>query len=288
MRYKSFLQYQCTCYLLRWRWLIPIPIGLLLGYWASQVIKVLNPGSLEGNLPGTGLSGVVLQGNAFEAFLWAFGKPEIVYFIGSAIYIYLISDYLPAPGYEQWLLIRLGSRSRVWLAKVCLVFLSTWVYAALLFGSFFSIVLTRYPFSRDWSPAGLNNFGLGLGYATKNGGPVTGALLTGAFLILGWFAIGLLILTVNQITHKSWTGFLSGALIIVLADLGSVTGGPIGGEGWLSYLLIQNHLEYTPLWAPVRMIPESASWIFWTVWIFLCCVIGWVSSKQGDLLAIER
>lgn len=288
MRFITFLQYQCSFYWRRWRWLIPIPIGLLLEYWACYVLRVLNPQSPVNGLPATGVPTVVPGGNALEAFLWAFGKPEIVYFVITAIYVYLVSDYLPATAYEQWVLMRLGSRSNWWVAKVCLVFLSTGLYAVLLFGSFFLVVLPQYPFSTEWSPSGLNNFGIGLGYAIKNGEPVQGALLTGAFLVLGWFAIGLLVLTLNQLTRRSWAGFLGGALIIILAELGSISGGPIGGQGWLSYLLIQNHLEYTPLWAPVRIIPESASWIFWAIWILLCCVIGLVSSKRVDLFTVER
>ncbi len=288
MQITTYLQYQCSFYLRRWRWLIPIPIGLLLGYWASLVIKVLNPQSLASGLPGVVAQGTTLDGNALEAFIWAFGKPEIVYFVATALFIYLVSDFLPVTAYEQWILMRLKSRSHWWIAKVGLVFLSTWLYGLLLFGSFLLVVLQRYPFSPEWSPAGLNNFGMGLGFVLKNGGPVKGALSIAAFLLLGWFAISILILTINQLTKRSWAGFLCGALIIITAYLGSITGGPIGGQGWQSYFLIQNHLEYTPLWAPARIIPESASWIFWIVWILICFIIGWFSSKRTDILAMEH
>jgi hypothetical protein len=288
MQFIFFLQYQCSFYWRRWRWLTPIPIGLLLGYWACQVIKVLTPISFSGEVVGveTSVSGVT--GNALEAFIWAFGKPEIVYFVATALFVYLVSDFLPASAYEQWILLRLRSRSKWWFAKISLVFLSTCLYAVLLFGSFFLIVLPQFPFSSEWSPAGLNNFGMGLGYAIKNGGPVQGALSTAILLLLGWFAIGLLISTINQITRLSWPGGLCGALIVVIAELGSISGGPIGGQGWLSYLLIQNHLEYTPLWTPTRIIPESASWFFWTIWIFLFIIVGWFSSKRIDIFTMEQ
>ncbi|HEX7557437.1 MAG TPA: hypothetical protein VF338_12485, partial [Leptolinea sp.] len=221
MPFNTFLQYQCSFYWRRWRWLIPIPIGMLLGYWACQVIKVLNPQALANGLTGTEAPVTGLTGNALEAFIWAFGKPEIVYFVATALFVYLVSDFLPATAYEQWILIRLGSRSKWWFAKVCLIFLSTGLYALLLFGSFFLVVLQKYPFSTEWSPSGLNNFGMGLGYSLKNGGPVQGVLQIGAFLIVGWFAIGLLISTVNQLTRRSWVGFLCGALIVAIAELGS-------------------------------------------------------------------
>jgi hypothetical protein len=280
MRFFPFLNYQISRYLKRWRWLLPIPAGLLLGYWASAVIRVLSAAS--------GADQSVLNGNALEAFLWAFGKPEIVYFVVSALFLYLVSDFLPGPAFEQNLLVRLGSRGQRWFAKVSLLFLSTWLYALLLFGSFFLVVLPSYPFSAEWSPAGLNNFGMGLGYVLKNGSPVQGALSIAAFLLVGWFAIGLLVLTVNQLTGRSWAGFLCGAMILVTADLGPVLGGPIGGQGWQSFFMIQNHLEYTPLWAPTRIIPEAASWIFWAVWIVLCGLIAWFTSKRADILAMEH
>ncbi|MCE1255321.1 MAG: hypothetical protein LWX83_17455, partial [Anaerolineae bacterium] len=136
------------------------------------------------------------------------------------------------------------------------------------------------------SPSTQIDFGMGLGFAIKNGSPLQSALSIALFLVLGWTAIGLLILSVNQITQNNKTGLLAGALVILLAVLGSIFGGPIGGQGWESYFLIQNHLEYTPLWAPVRVISESASWIFWLVWIFLCVSVGWISARRSDFLAV--
>jgi hypothetical protein len=275
MRIKAFIQYQFFQYILRWRWLLPVPVGLLLGHWANNVILVLNPDLSIFARP---------EGNALEAFIWAFGKPEIVYFVATALFIYLVSDLLPEKTFGQWALLRLQSRSAWWFSKVFLVFLSTIAYGVLLFASFFLPVFPQYPFSLNWSPVGLNNFGIAIGYSLKNNGPVQGALWIGALLLLGWFAIGLLILTINQLTQRSWAGFLAAALIVITAELGAISGGPIGGEGWQSYFLIQNHLEYTPLWAPVRMIPEWTSVIFWCVWILVCSIIGFISSKRRDII----
>jgi hypothetical protein len=275
MRIKAFIQYQFFQYILRWRWLLPIPVGLLLGYWANNIILVLNPNLNIFARP---------EGNALEAFIWAFGKPEIVYFVATALFIYLVSDFLPEKTFGQWALLRLQSRAAWWFSKVFLVFLSTIAYSALLFTSFFSIVFPQYPFSANWSPVGLNNFGIAIGYSLKNNGPVQGVLWIGTLLLLGWFAIGLLILTINQLTQRSWAGFLVAALIVITAELGALSGGPIGGEDWQSYFLIQNHLEYTPLWAPVRMVPESASILFWCVWILVCSIIGFISSKRRDII----
>jgi hypothetical protein len=283
MPFIDFMKFQCSVYFRRWRWLLPVGMGVLLGYWAIQVVRVLNPQQEAISPVANGVTG-----NALEAFLWAFGKPEIVYFVVTTVFIYLVSDYLPATTYEQWLISRLGSRRDWWFAKVLLVMLSTFLYAVLVFGSFFLVVLPQFPFSSNWSPAALNDFGMGLGYALKNGGPVQGALSISGFLLLGWFAIGLFILSLNQIFQKNWAGFLGGALIVILADLGDISGGPIGGQGWISYLLIQNHLEYTPLWAPVRTIPVMSSIIFWLVWIFISGAVGWFYSKQTDILALEQ
>jgi hypothetical protein len=277
MRFYNFLFYQCSFYWRRWRWWLPLLLGLLLGYWAGNVLNVLSsPVATK------------VTGNALEGFIWAFGKPEIVYFAATALYIYLVADFLPINAYEQWLLLRLGSRGQGWNAKMILVFLSTCLYVLLLFTGFFLAVLPLYPFSPDWSPAGLNNFGLGLGFAIKNNNPLHVASLTAGFLFLGWFAIGLFILAVVQLTHRSWAGFLCGAIVVVLAVLGSIAGGPIGGQGWVSYLLIQNHLEYTPLWSPVRVVSEWVSLVFWIVWILPCGIVGWFSSRKSDIFAAEQ
>ncbi len=278
MPFIQLLRYQSMFYFRRWRWLIPVLLGGLLGYWACYVVRVLNPQSLL----------AVPSGNALEGFIWAFGKPEIVYFALTTVYIYLVSDFLPASSFEQSIILRLGSRRAWWIARIILVILSTFLFTGLLFGSFFLVALLQFPLTSEWSPSGLNNFGMGLGYSLKNGGPVQGALAITGFLVVGWTAIGLFILTIDQVTRRVWMGFLGGALIIILAEMGSIAGGPIGGQGWISYLLIQNHLEYTPLWSPMRVIPEAASWIFWLIWIVVCCAAGWISSMHSDFWALEH
>lgn len=278
MPFIHYLRFLCIFYFQRWRWLIPVLLGGLLGYWACYVIRALNAQPLMG----------IPSGNALEGFIWAFGKPEIVYFVLTTAFVYLVSDFLPASSFEQSMLIRLGSRRTWWFTRVILVILSTLLYAGLLFGGFFLVVLPQFPLSSEWSPAGLNNFGMGLGYSLKNGSPVQGAVSIAEFLVIGWLAIGLFILVTNLITRRTWIGFLGGALIIILSEMGSIFGGPIGGQGWISYLLIQNHLEYTPLWAPVRVIPVAASWIFWITWIGVCCAAGWISSRHSDFWALEH
>ncbi len=277
MKFTAFLKYQALHYFFRWRWLLPIVVGLCLGYWAQNVISVLSSPVSSG-----------LQGNAFEAFIWAFGKPEIVYFVVSILYIYLISDLLPENAYGQQILLRLRSRKAWWLGKASFVFLSTLLYAFLLMGSFFIPVLIKYPFSRDWSAAGLNNYGIGLGYSIINGSPVQAFWRIFSFLFIGWLAIGLFIQIVNLISQRRWIGFICGILLVVCASLGDILGGPIGGEGIASFFLLQNHLEFTPLWAPMRVIPETYSWIFWFLWIVICLGSGFYLSRKASFFSINR
>ncbi|HOJ02014.1 MAG TPA: hypothetical protein PLL88_10390 [Anaerolineaceae bacterium] len=277
MKSRAFLKYQSAHYFLRWRWLLPIPVGLCLGYWAQKVISVLTPPFSSG-----------LQGNALEAFIWAFGKPEIIYFVISILFIFLVSDLLPENSYGQQVLLRLRSRKTWWLGKTIFVFLSTLVYAFLLIGSFFLPVLMKYPISTEWSAAGVSTYGIGLGYSLKNGSPLQafGSILS--FLLIGWFAIGLFIQIVNLISQHRWVGFFSGVLIVICASLGDIKGGPIGGEGIGSFFLLQNHLEFTPLWAPVRVIPEIYSWLFWLIWILACLGSGFMLCKKIDFFLVNH
>jgi hypothetical protein len=277
MSLSAVFRYQFYEHMRRLRWLMPLPVGLLLGYWAVQVIRSLLPE------PATRV-----QGNALEAFLWAFGKPEIVYFIATACFIYLISDLTPEKSCEQQVILRLSSRSAWWTGKILWMGVMVCVYALLLFGSFLFTVGVRLPFSTEWSLAGINNSGIPLGYVLKNGSPISGVVHIMLFLMVGWFSIGLLMMTINQVTRSRRLGFLAGALILLVANLGSITGGPIGGQGWESYLLIQNHLEYTPLWSPARVIPEVYSWIYWGIWITACLLAGFSSVRTHDFQAVGR
>lgn len=274
MSLQALFRYQFFEQLRRIRWFTPLPVGMLLGYWAAHVIQALQI-----------TSGLNSPGNGFEAFLWAFGKPEIVYFVATCLYIYLIGGLTPEKQIEQQIILRLPSRQVWWMSKVIWLLFSTVIYALLLFGAFFLVVALSLPFSSDWSAVGEVNAGIPLGYILKNGNPLDGVVNISAFLLVGWFAMGLLVMTANQITHNKWIGFLMGAGIILVAYSGSIIGGPIGGSGWESFFLIQNHLEYTPVWSPARVIPVEVSWVFWGVWIALCLLIGFVSIRKHDIHA---
>ena len=277
MKFSAFLKYQSARYFFRWRWILPIVVGLCLGYWAQNVVSVLSTPAAAG-----------LQGNALEAFIWAFGKPEIVYFVVSILYIYLLSDLLPENAYGEQVLLRLRSRKTWWLGKTSFVLISTLVYVLLLMGSFFIPVLVKYPVSGEWSAAGLNNFGMGLGYSTNNGTPVQAFWSILSFLFIGWFAIGLLIQIINLISQRRWMGFIGGVFLIICASLGDIAGGAIGGSGINSFFLLQNHLEFTPLWAPMRIIPEIYSWLFWVLWIMICLGLGFYLCEKASFYSIDR
>ncbi len=272
MKIFSFLKYQTRRYLLRKRWLLTIPLGLVTGYWAAFIIK-------NGPLP---------VGNALEAFIWAFGKPEIVYFLFSMLWIFLISDLALESPNDSFVLLRMGVRNSWWLGKILFVLESTLVFVLLLFAGFSIPVLSKYPLSNAWSPAALADYGISLGYSIINGLPVQAFLHTMLLLFTGWFAIGLCILVINLISQRNWPGFLAGAVLIVCSKLGSISGGPIGGSGIESFFLLQNHLEFTPLWAPMRVIPESYSWLFWFGWIFICIVLTWVIYRKRNFYAINH
>jgi len=276
MKIRAYLNYQFHLYMLRWRWLLPIPVGLVLGYWAGKV--------LEASLPW----GSPDPANALEAFVWAFGKPEIVYYVISTLWIYLIAETSFEHHAEAALLLQLGSRRSWWLGKIGFILLNTLLYTVILLAAFFIPVLARYPLSAEWSSASLDFGGMNLGYATINGTPVQAFWNILLFLLIGWFAIGLFMLVINLLFKRTWAGFLGGALLLVCSKLGSITAGPLGGEGISSFFMLQNHLEFTPLWAPVRVIPQVYSWIFWAGWIILCLAASWVICKHQNLYAIAR
>jgi hypothetical protein len=276
MKTQAYIKYQFHLYVLRWRWLLPILVGLVLGYWAGKLLQAFTPW------------GSPVQANALEAFVWAFGKPEIVYYVISILYIYLVADLGLNRFSTQQVLAQLGSRSKWWLGKIGFIFIETILYTALLLISFFGPVLLQYPISNEWSPASLADNGINLGYALVNGTPQQAFWNILSFLFLGWFAIGLLMLVINLITQRSWPGYLGGVVLIVCGKLGNIRSSAIGGSGIESFFMIQNHLEFTPLWAPTRVIPQFYSWIFWSVWILLCLMASWFVCKRQNLYAVTR
>ena len=276
MKTITYLKYQFHLYILRWRWLLPVAVGLVLGYWASKL--------LEATLPW----GSPDPANALEAFVWAFGKPEIVYYVISMLWIYLIAEAGLRRGTEEPLLLQLRSRRSWWLGKVGFVLLSTLLYAFLLIASFSIPVLARYPLSSEWSLVGQASGGMYLGYTSIDSTPVQACWNILSFLLIGWFAIGLFMLVINLLFKRAWAGFLAGSLLLVCSKLGSITAGPLGGEGLESFFLLQNHLEFTPLWAPVRIIEPIYSWIFWSIWILLCLGVSWIVYKRQNVYAIAR
>ena len=271
MKTRAYLKYQFHLYMLRWRWLSPIAVGLVLGYWAGKTLLAFNP------------LGSKMQFNALEGFIWAFGKPEIVYFVISVLFVYLVSDSGLNRYSEGQVLMQLKSRGKWWLGKIAFLFLETVSYTTLLLVSFFLPLLIQYPISNEWSPAATLQGGINLGYATLDGTPVQAFWNILLFLMVGWFAIGLLILCIQLLFKRTWAAFLGGALLILYSKLGWIGGSrQIGGSGIESIFLLQNHLEYTPLWAPVRMIPQAYSWIFWSAWILICLGATWIICKQHN------
>ncbi|NPV41831.1 MAG: hypothetical protein HPY72_10900 [Anaerolineae bacterium] len=273
MNLLALLKYQARRYLLRKRWLLAIPLGLLTGYWASFIII---------KSPFAGAS------NALEAYIWAFGKPEIVYFLFSLLWIYLVSDVSLGDSYDSFVLLRMGSRSDWWLGKVLFILEASLAYILLICASFALPLLGKYPFSNQWSAAALADFGISLGYSINNGTPLEACLHTLLLLLTGWFAIGLGILVIELLSHRNWPGFLVGVVLIVCSKLGSVSGGPIGGSGIESFFLMQNHLEFTPLWAPMRVIPESYSWLFWFIWIAICLAVSRVINNRRNFYTVHH
>lgn len=276
MKIQTYLQYQFCRYILRRRWLLPIPTGLVLGYWASKTMQALMPFN------------VTSQGNALEAFIWAFGKPEIIYFVISILWFFLIADIGSNRAYDQQVLLRMASRKNWWLGKVFFIFLSTISYAVVLLGSFFLPILPRFSISNNWSPVSLMNKGLSIGYSTMNGTPVEAFWNILIFLLIGWFAIGLLILIIQLLSQRAWLAFLGSSILIICSRLGSISGGPIGGEGLESFFMLQNHLEFTPMWAPVRVIPQIYSWVFWAVWILICLGFSYFICSRQNFYATNR
>ncbi|NMC14641.1 MAG: hypothetical protein GYA34_17365, partial [Chloroflexi bacterium] len=85
-------------YLIRWRWLISLPV---MGFIAYRSVNAVNALSATTNYTPV---------NAWDAAFHAFGSADVLYLVLAVVFMALIGDLLPDPAYGQAVILRLGSR----------------------------------------------------------------------------------------------------------------------------------------------------------------------------------
>ncbi len=270
MRFLSFVNYQLRWQFFRRRWLLPIPLLLFLAYRGFNY------------LTQPGFAGPMQTTNAWDLLFLIFGNRYNVYFALGLLYLYLVCDLLPETNLGQLVLLRLRSRKVWWAGKTLTLLLLTLIYvvgsAAVLAG----LAGLALPWQDGYSQQALSNpysVNLPMDFFIRAQPPAPPVFLTQelALLALGLFGFGLVMMVVNQLTKRYYYGLLAGCVVLFGSLVSIELSGPPPWAVWLPGY----HLTYLAM-IPIRTVPLWRSFAYWTIWIFILWLIGFVISQKQD------
>jgi len=274
MNFMTFLKYQIRFYLLRWRWLLSLPV---IGFIAYRSINAVNALSAMTSHPV----------NAWDATFHAFGSADVVYMVLAVIFLALAGDVLPEPAYGQVMMMRLGSRRLWWIGKVFTLAAATLGYLFINLLTFFIFVNTALPWAKDWSEYSRYDFiAVGLYKDVLLITPFKTFVYLLVLLALGLFCLGLISMIVTLAARRNEVGFLAGAGVLLSGYIGTHFAGSV--TAWWMNLLITHHFELTPGVFPIRNVPIYLSVLYWVIAILGLGFIGLALSRKYDFIAIEE
>jgi len=271
MRLLSYLGIQIRQYIIRKRWLLPFPVMLFIAYRSVNAIQSL----LE---LYSGATSSVL-----DVFFIAFGNGWNVVLILTNLFLFLVCDLLPEPGFGQLALLRLGSRRMWWLAKCLTLAMSVIVYTLLTVGIVVAFAARFFPLDFTWSSLAIGtpeSLNIPL-FTPRNASAPEAMSQVLLLLMLGWFSLGLLIMVVTQLSRRFLIGYLTALVVLMASFAVSWISNP---PTWIK-LFIYKHLMFNHFPYPFRDVPVSQSVFYWGIWLLLLSGLGLYLSRQQDHLA---
>jgi hypothetical protein len=276
---KSFLTYlklELQSYLLRLRWLLPIPVFAYLCIHANNYLTSYLA-QIAPQLP-----------NRWDLLFVVFGDQDYLYLGLGLLFIFLISDLLPESNLGQMKLLRLKSRKKWWLVKVSTLFILTLFFLLMLF-VFVSVIAcitlpgtTGYSELAQFGPMFLN---LDARFFVELQPPSPAIYFVQNFglLLLGFFSFGMILLLVNLITDRYYLGLIAGFSILLLSYISVSLSGP---PSWARFLP-GAHLSYVQI-IPIRSISLWQSFLYWLILITTTVSIGFLLCKKRDFSALQN
>lgn len=274
MRLLAFLQIQMRMYILRKRWLLPIPVMLFIGYRITNFLVFRSA-----DAPGPIF-------NAADALFIAFGNGDYLVLVIANLFLFLVSDLLPEPAFGQLALLRLRSRRTWWAAKCLTLLVAVVAYTLLAVVIVAAFAVTAFPIEMDWSAqtsrmADMVN--LPFGYPNQVSMPVAlgQALL---LFLLGCYGLGLLMMVVSQLTQRYLAGYLAGLFALFASYVTIMISGSM--PTW-TRLFAYKHMLLAHYPYPFRDVPLSQSFLYWAIWLVFFIGMGLYLSKRQDYLALR-
>jgi len=270
MRFLSFVSYKLRSQLLRWRWLLPIPLFFFLIYRAHNYLQhLLANGSLV---------------NWWDMLLIVTGNFQYLYFGTALLFVYLVSDLLPESNNGQLVVLRLRSRTKWWLGKLWTLALLATIYLLVLHLLVGGAAALTLPVEPGFSPqAQQNPMSVNLDFSRNPSvSPALYLLKNAGLMFMGFVTFGLLMMVVNQLTGKYYYGLLTGIIVLFGSMVGFMLSGLPAWAKWLPGW----HLSYINV-MPVRTVPTNQSFAYWGVLIIVLYLIGAHISRRQDLSAAQ-
>jgi hypothetical protein len=213
-----------------------------------------------------------MSGNAWDALFSVFGNSNIIFFVITLLFLYLVSDLMLETELDEAILLRLGSRRLWWLGKTLTLGLAVLSYAVIIVGIVGAVASFVLPWRSAWSKGALQfplEFYVAPAALAMPPACAFGQLLL--LLILGWFCLGLLVMVVTQFSHHY-------AL-------------RAGVPPPYSYLFIHQHLLFNLHYLrEASSAPPSvvASVFYWLGWMVLLLALGYRLGLRQDFFPQEH
>jgi len=218
-----------------------------------------------------------MSGNAWDALFSVFGNSNIIFFVITLLFLYLVNDLMLETGLDEAILLRLGSRRLWWLGKTLTLGLAVLSYAVITVGTVGAVASFVLPWQSTWSEGALQfplEFSVVPAALALSPLYAFGQLLL--LLILGWFCLGLLVMVVTQFSHHYAWGFVVGVLVS-FSGLGALRADV---RPPYSYFFIHQHLLFNLHYlgdAPSASPSVVVSIFYWIGWCYRphCLNGGW-------------
>jgi len=277
MKSLAFLDFQIKRSVLRLRWLLPLPVFLFIAYYSKNGIQVL-------------ANSYNVSANVWAILLYALGNSPTIYLALTTLFLFLVCDLVPEPNFEQWIMLRLGSRCLWWREKILTLCAASLCYTTLVTGIILLYAGLSLPWQNQWSGmiTTWKNVEMGLPKEVIDSSPLVISLQHVSLLALGWIGIGMLTITVSLWSQRWLIGYLAGCVVLLSGYIDTLFVGSLPTK-FPYVLMITYHLEYTPGWIPQRNIPFSYSLLYWLAWIIILGGIGvWINQRQDHLARKQR
>jgi hypothetical protein len=269
-----FIRIQTMEYFLRKRWLLPILMALLIA--SSETNRLLMQRTISG-----------YAYNLWDTLFSVFSNANYLLFIINNLFFFLVCDLTSETRYGQGLLEKLGFRTKWWVSKVILLAILVLLFTLINLGIVIGIASFTFPWQSSWSPgAQFSPVGSYLVTEILGTPPFIAFLKLLLLLILGWFGLGLFVLTFSSLTHRSFAGFISGVILNF--------SGLVIYKGSFSPLVVNLsfhqhmllNLQY-PNTIISHLDPFGFSLIYWFCWIIFFFSVGLFLAKRKDFFGRE-